>query len=334
MKRIWIFLLFSLPLGAQVTIRGGTIIAGGSGGGCGADCAYTSVANTYRKGLKCHQRSKWPSAVRKYRPVQHRLGCRFHAEHRDGRAKPRHWRWGASSPYVRVRQHLNRGRSDGSITTGAENTGIGLFALGSVVTGLENTGVGSLALADALGNYNTAIGESSLNDLITGDGNTAIGWEAGCGSGCDASSGPINSMSNGVYIGALAAPTVAGLTNQILIGYGVVSGNSNQTVLGNDSITAATIYGIPTFPSLGGSGTGCIGINNAGLTSTVSCGSSGGGSAFQVNGTPLTSSATVNFENGSGVAITNPICGEYQHRGNVAALFGNHRGDKFRLALD
>lgn len=38
----------------------------------------------------------------------------------------------------------------------------------------------------------------------------------------------------------------------------------------------------------------------------------GGGPAFQVNGTPLTSATTVNFVNGTNVTITNPTAGEVE----------------------
>lgn len=271
-----VLFLSSLPLSAQVVMRGGTIVAGGSGGGCGADCAYTNTANTFTQtnsfpaltvtngvnGLPLYENTglfniglgvdSTPSTA----TGQQNLGIG------DGALQV------LTSGYDNTSIGV---AANGSVTTGGENTSIGTFALNSVVSGVENTGVGSLALADALGSFNTAIGESALNDLVTGNSNTAIGWEAGCGSACSSSSGPISAITNGVYIGALAAPSASGLTNQILIGYGVVSGNSNQTILGNSSITGATIYGIPSFPSL--TGTGCMGLSS-GAASVVSCGGS------------------------------------------------------------
>jgi len=122
----------------------------------------------------------------------------------------------------------------------------------------------------------------------------------------------------------------------------VVTLTGSQT-LTNKSISSGQITGLGTFatqnyatpPAIGGttpaagsfttlSATGnfttnitgltqCIHVNSAGLTSGtgVDCGS--GGSAFQANGTPLSSSTTINFESGAGIIVSNPSAGNVQY---------------------
>jgi hypothetical protein len=327
MRRLiqFVLLLSALPLSAQVVIEGGTIIAGGNGSASCPTCALTNQANTFT------QTNTFPNLTVtggvNGLPIYENqglfnIGLGVDSTPSTG-SGTQNLGIGDGTLQVLTSGYDNTSigvAANGSVTTGFENTSIGTFALQDVVTGGENTAVGSLALADALGNNNTAIGESALNDLVTGDNNTAIGYEAGCGTSCAADSGPNNAVSNGVYIGYLAAPSLNSLTNQILIGYNIQSSLSNYTQIGNSSTTAATIYGALTLPNLSGGGTGCVAVSNTGLLSSTSCGGGGGGVIFEVNGSALASATTVNFVGATGVVATNPSAGEVLMTGSFAGL--------------
>jgi hypothetical protein len=321
MRRLLLLLLFSLPLGAQVTITGSTIFTGASGGTC-SDCALTDAANIFT------QTNTFPAITVNGGvnglPVYENTGLFNIGLGVD------------STPTTATGiQNLGIGdgtlqlltsgfdntsigvASNGAVTTGYRNSAIGNFALTYNVTGEGNTGIGSLALQQALGNENVGIGVYSLSTMVTGNGNVAIGGYSGCGTLCSSAPGSINNISNGIYIGWQAGASANAVSNQILIGYNIQSSTSNYMQLGNSTIVASTIYGVPTFPALGGSGSGCVGVSNTGLTSVVTCGSGGGGPTFQVNGTGLISSTTVNFENsaatnGLTLTFTNPSAGNVQ----------------------
>ncbi|MGH9354776.1 MAG: hypothetical protein ACRD10_01435 [Terriglobia bacterium] len=84
----------------------------------------------------------------------------------------------------------------------------------------------------------------------------------------------------------------------------------------------------PTRLAIGSVGQ-CLGVATATMLGWQTCGS-GGSSAFQVNGTALTSSATINFQNGGPITFSNPsagnitvsCCGATTFTGNVT-LNGN-----------
>jgi hypothetical protein len=321
MKRLLLFLLLPLlllllPLSAigQVTIQGGVLLgSSGGGGGTCTNCAQTNAANTFTLN------NTFPSLS-----VTGGING-LHVYENTGLFNIG---LGTSSTPTTASGIQNLGIGDGanqSLTTGydmtaigvaangnattaSENTGIGTFACQNNVSGVGQTCVGALAGADSLGSYNVYIGNLANGNQVTGNNTVAIGSFSGCGTLCSSGVGTITSVANGVYIGFQTGASVNSVTNQILIGYNVQSANSNQMILGDSALTATTIYGLPTFPALAGAGSGCIGITNAGLTSTVACGS-GGTPTFQVNGTNLISTSTINYVNGANVTITNPSAG-------------------------
>jgi hypothetical protein len=61
-------------------------------------------------------------------------------------------------------------------TTGAENTGIGVFSLRSLTSGSNNTALGSSALLNNTnGSFNSAVGTLALQSDTSGGSNTAVG---------------------------------------------------------------------------------------------------------------------------------------------------------------
>ena len=284
--------------------------SGGGGGGCGANCALLNAANTFT------HNNTFPSLTVNGGinglPLYENTGLFNIGIGVD-----------SVPPTATGSQNFGLGdQSLQSLTSGYGNGGIGVGALNSLTTGFEficvgdecganattaykNTGVGASALFYLTTGYdNTAVGAGACSDLVASGDATCIGYLAG-----SSNHGTYSSLPLGIYIGSGAEPSANGNTNEIVVGANVDGHGSNTTTLGNGSTNSAVIYGVPTFPSLGGSGTGCVAVSNIGLLSVVACGSGGGSSAFQVNGTPLVSTATVNFVNGSNVAITNPSAG-------------------------
>ena len=149
--------------------------------------------------------------------------------------------------------------------TGAQNTGVGSYALSNNVYGNYNTAVGSGVLqflnptqaesvaSPSKGSFNTGMGIMSLNSLTKGYNNEAFGSGAlksategnnnsaiGSNSltslttgsynvalGQSAATGVLTTGSNNVYLGASTFPSSASVTNEIAIGYGVTGLGSN-----------------------------------------------------------------------------------------------------------
>lgn len=282
---------------------------GGGGGGC-SQCAYLNVANTFS------QTNTFPAITVNGGinglPLYENIGL-FNIS------------MGVGSIPRTATGSQNFGIADqtlSSLTSGFGNGGIGVGALNALTTGFEFICVGDECGANATTSYKSAgLGAGALFGLTTGDNDTGMG--AGACSDIQASSGVVcvgylagssnvgtySNLPSGMFIGANTLPQANGDTNEEVVGNGATGHGSNTQTIGNPSMTSTWIYGVPTFPSLGGAGSGCIGVSNTGLTSTVSCGSGGGSSAFQVNGVALISTATVNFQNGSNVTITNPSAG-------------------------
>ena len=132
------------------------------------------------------------------------------------------------------------------------NGATGNMAIGRLTmyqtTGEQNVGIGGAVLySNTSGSYNVSIGAGTLFSLASGSGNTVIGWNAGVGQ---------TAGSGNILIGFnIAAPSLSG---------------SDQLNIGN------TIYGNLSTGNIGfkttnqfGSGTGVIGIANAGAVPTT-----------------------------------------------------------------
>jgi hypothetical protein len=154
----------------------------------------------------------------------------------------------------------------GANLTGANNTGVGVNALGacdgsdntavgyatlqSVVNGGNNTGVGVNALGNLIvGNQNTAIGESALGNLTGYSSNVAVGKGAMSVAQCGESvavgfSALLESTSDrGVAVGALALFGNTSGAYNTAVGYSALLTNttgSDQTAVGYNALTLAT----------------------------------------------------------------------------------------------
>lgn len=200
-------------------------------------------------------------------------------------------------PTATVHDIVAIGDATAGANAGNEVIAIGDHSLGIVVSGSFPTSGNS-------GNDNIAIGDHALPANTTGTHNVAIGYYAG-GNGWSQTGptiSPGNSNQTGsqnTWIGDNSGPiSTTQLTNTIALGYGANPTASNQTVIGNSSITSLVIFG---------TGNGCLSSTGGVITGSGSaCGSGGsGGSNVEVNGGGTL--ATVNLSNTTPAAPANGI---------------------------
>ena len=319
MRKLLLLALFlgSLPLGAQVTVTGSTIISG-SGVAC-PGCALTNVANIFTQ-TNTFPALSVPGGINGLQVYENtglfNIGIGVSTV---GPSVTGSQNFGVGDQSL---QNLTSGYGDVAIGVGALNaltTGFEDGCFGdecgvSMTTGYKNWGDGAAALASLTsGSENTGVGVGACSDIQGGSNNTCLGYLTLSTNGA----GTFPNVNNGIYVGWEAEPSANGNTNEIVIGYNQAGHGSNTSTLGDSATTNSYLYGIPTLLSLAGSGTGCVGINNTGLTSVVSCGGGGGGSTIEVNGAGLISSATANFINsaatdGLTLTFTNPSAGNIQ----------------------
>ncbi len=123
-----------------------------------------------------------------------------------------------------------------SMSTGNFNVASGINALYYSTTGSENTAIGYVALQNALSNYNTGVGGTNLFSLTTGGSNSAVGYLAGYNAGT-----PLQTITKCTFLGTAANASADALTNSMALGYNAQVTASNQAVIGNTSVTTATI---------------------------------------------------------------------------------------------
>ena len=125
--------------------------------------------------------------------------------------------------------------------TGSEVIALGTLALGGYYNGANCEGVAGNACSNDI-----AIGQDALAGNTTGTNNVAIGTMSGA-NGYTAFNSIGNSNTTGshnTWVGDYSGPnTTSQLTNTIALGYQAYNTVSNQTVIGNNSITQAVIYG-------------------------------------------------------------------------------------------
>jgi hypothetical protein len=162
-----------------------------------------------------------------------------------------------------------------SISTGQENTAIGVSALSSVTTGNFNTGVGQTALtllstgADntAIGcdtllmtttaSSNTAVGSSSLYQVTTGYNNVGVGYGVG-NKGTNAIN--LTTGHDNVWIGYVTGEITGGSTGR---NYSVIVGSQAKTA--GDYATS-----IGYAAGANAAGTVAIGVDSSGNSATTS----------------------------------------------------------------
>ena len=171
--------------------------------------------------------------------------------------------------------------------SGNFNVVIGHEALDGNQTGNRNTAIGYLSLSaggNTANSDNLAIGYSSLLTLNSGNQNTAIGTFAGRRRGSGGTS--LLSATGGIYIGYDARASADAQTNEIVIGNLAVGLGSNTAVIGRNTQTSATIYGLVNATSgistAGATFSGDIAVNGGDITTT-----STSATLFNANATSL-----------------------------------------------
>ena len=152
---------------------------------------------------------------------------------------------------------------------GSANTSAGYDSMAAAILGNFNTAIGESAMSlNNGGSFNTAIGSGALKDQTAGQGNTAIGFDSlnnkeasnfntavGYKSLFNISTGFKNigigddvglALSTGarnILIGSNANVLNNNDNNSIVIGESAVGVGSNTTVIGNNSMSKAILYG-------------------------------------------------------------------------------------------
>jgi hypothetical protein len=130
-----------------------------------------------------------------------------------------------------------------NMSTANFNTAVGYFSQNVTSTGKENTSLGSHSMySNTTGKGNTALGVVAGYSIVGGKYNTMVGYYSGVGTGVAAQISI--SDSNMVLIGKDASKNNSTtLRNGIAIGYNTKVLQSNQVVLGNDSIQSTLLKG-------------------------------------------------------------------------------------------
>jgi hypothetical protein len=178
-----------------------------------------------------------------------------------------------------------------------ENISIGYNSLFNTNTTSRNTAIGAeVGFRNTTGALNTLIGRRALYNNATGSNNTAIGAQAGEFAGTAGAT--LQSSTNSVLIGYLAASGNTTSSNEIVIGANAVGLGSNTAVIGATAQTSTTIYGTIQLPTGGISASGGFTFGSpSGTTFMVfraATALSGGGlwmrdGVFQIGGSALAS---------------------------------------------
>jgi hypothetical protein len=211
-------------------------------------------------------------------------------------------------------------------TAASFNQGSDVVAIGDGALGGANVLGAGVGIYNS-GNLNVALGSFSLAANTTGTHNVGIGpYAGGDGFVSGTSIGNSNKTgSNNTWIGYDSGPHVTTqLSNTIALGYQAANTQSNQSVIGNSSITSLLLFGCPTgqsvlddgsgtcyVPGSGGSGGTNVGVNggsalaSANLNGTTpAAGANNINATWQVSGTNV--SAEVPFATSSTFGVIKP----------------------------
>ena len=108
-----------------------------------------------------------------------------------------------------------------SLTSGSQNTGVGLNAFNKTTTQQNNTGLGYGAGRTSTGNANTALGTAAMFEAGAGSFNVAVGLH----------SGRYITGSRNVLVGADTG-TAPGVNNSVALGTDTVATRDNQVTVG------------------------------------------------------------------------------------------------------
>ncbi len=121
------------------------------------------------------------------------------------------------------------------------NTFVGQDAAIANTVGQANTAVGGLTMFVATtGSFNAAYGVNALASLTTGSSNTALGYNAGWTQGGNG----LTTGTNNTFVGQDASFSGASQwTNSAMLGYQAHASQSNEVVLGNNSVKRIALGG-------------------------------------------------------------------------------------------
>jgi hypothetical protein len=171
-------------------------------------------------------------------------------------------------------------------TSGANNTGVGNYSLAANTTGIANMAIGTYALGkNTSGGNNMAMGNTSAQNVTTGSLNTAVGGASllfstagshntsvGAGSNRGVTStiatlaitNPGSGYTDGTYTNVTLTPAVAGLNQTNALATIVVSGGQVTTVT---ITTSGNCHELQTYTissaQVGGTGSGFLGTATA-----------------------------------------------------------------------
>jgi hypothetical protein len=167
---------------------------------------------------------------------------------------------------------LGYGAGNPTISTGTENTAIGVVALTGNTTGVDDTALGTQALgANTSANDNTALGAFALAANSIGSNNTAAGYRAlgGCTTGVDNTAFGLGTLlelttgGNNVAVGFNAGANVTAGSNNIDIGSAPPGDEGSTIRIGLPGLqTAVFLAGVYGSTSSGGTP---VYINSSGL---------------------------------------------------------------------
>lgn len=126
-------------------------------------------------------------------------------------------------------------RALSSLTTGAGNTGLGMFCLLKLETGNYNTAVGAALTSLEDGEYNTAVGTLSGNALINGSKNCFFGSSDDPG---------VATLNECTFIGHAAGTSVDETEDSISVGSSAIVNGSEAIAIGRQAQAATTSIAI------------------------------------------------------------------------------------------
>ena len=212
---------------------------------------------------------------------------------------------------------------------GYRNIAQGRDALYSNTIGNNNVALGTYAAYDNTeGEYNIVLGKDALYHNTTGDNNIALGYQAGRYISSGASNQTPN---NSLYLGYNTRASVAGNTNEIVIGDTAIGNGSNSVTLGNDSILNTYLKGdvtIPTSKDICIDGGNCSCTNVGALEiNDLTDGKSDASSVFLGLGAGANDDGTANLNTAVGIdALNANITGYHNTASGYRSLYFNTVG--------
>lgn len=128
-----------------------------------------------------------------------------------------------------------QGSNAGAAFSGDRCVLIGDSVMAATSSSQQSTAIGNSALGFATGNFNTAVGANAGFVITSGTTNTIVGTNAGRGST------PLTTGSGNVLLGAGANTSSGSSSNEIVIGFGVGSGNNTAKIYASNGLNVSNL---------------------------------------------------------------------------------------------